>query len=208
VSRRLVARRAGDDHEPGRSGRGSTLDLSPVAEIVARFPDPESGLISILQQVQAHYGYLPEEVVAEVARCARVSPSRVYGVVTFYAQFSTVPIGRHKVRVCQGTACHVRGGDEVLRAVERELGVKPGETTPDLSFGLDTVACLGACSLSPVMTVDGQYYAKMKGSRVPAVLKQYGAASPQGANGSLQADSAAAVDSGGVRASERERGGA
>jgi NADH-quinone oxidoreductase subunit E len=128
--------------------------------------------------------------------------------VTFYAQFSTVPVGRHKVRVCQGTACHVRGGDEVLRAVERELGAKPGQTTADLSFGLDTVACLGACSLAPVMTVDGQYYAKMKGSRVPAVLKQYGAVSHPGGNGLMQAESAASTDRGAALAGDREKGGA
>ena len=105
-------------------------------------------------------------MVDEIARLTGIPASRIYGVVTFYAQFSTVPSGRHKVCVCQGTACHVRGGDEVLRAVRKDLSIAPGETTPDLDFTLDTVACLGACSFAPVMTVDGQYFGKMKGSRV------------------------------------------
>jgi NADH-quinone oxidoreductase subunit E len=155
---------------------GQALDLSAVAGIVGEGYRSDGDLIPVLQRTQAHYGYLPEEIVGEIARLAGLPASRVYGVITFYAQFSTVPAGRHKVRVCQGTACHVRGGDEVLRAVEKELAVKPGGTTPDLDFGLETVACLGACSFAPVMTVDGQYFAKMKGSRVAPILKEFGGA--------------------------------
>jgi NADH:ubiquinone oxidoreductase subunit E len=146
------------------------LDLSPIADIVAAVPDKVSGLIGILQETQAVYGYLPEAVVVEVARQSGVPASRVYGVITFYAQFSIVPQGRHKVCVCQGTACHVRGGFGVLRAVEGKLGIMPGETSDDMQFSLETVACLGACSFAPVMTVDGQYHAKMKGSRVAPII--------------------------------------
>jgi NADH-quinone oxidoreductase subunit E len=151
----------------------SEFDLGPIREIIAATPDPSGGLIAILQRVQHVYGYLPEPVVREIARLSEVPASRIYGVITFYAQFTTVPSGRHKVCVCQGTACHVRGGHEVLRAVEKELGVGPGDTTPDLDFGFETVACLGACSFAPVMTVDGQYYAKMKGSRVAPILSEF-----------------------------------
>ena len=155
------------------AGEAEALDLSPVAAVVASIPDPGSSLISVLQQVQKIYGYLPEPVVEEIARLTGVAASRVYGVITFYAQFSTFPSGRHKVCVCQGTACHVRGAHGVLRAVENRLGVRPGETTPDWNFALETVACLGACSFAPVMTVDGQYYAKMTGSRVPLILDEH-----------------------------------
>jgi NADH-quinone oxidoreductase subunit E len=148
------------------------LDLSPVAAVVAEI-DPRSSLITVLQRVQQQFGYLPELVVDEIARLSGVPASRIYGIITFYAQFSTTPAGRHKVCVCQGTACHVRGAREVLRAVEKELAIVPGEATPDLGFSLETVACLGACSFSPVMTVDGQYFARMKGSRVSTVLHEF-----------------------------------
>jgi NADH-quinone oxidoreductase subunit E len=140
---------------------------------VLREIDAQSSLITVLQRVQGIFGYLPEPVVDEVARLSGIPASRIYGIITFYAQFSTSPSGRHKVCVCQGTACHVRGAHEVLRAVEKKLGIAPGETTPDMGFSLETVACLGACSFSPVMTVDGQYFARMKGSRVPAVLHEF-----------------------------------
>jgi NADH:ubiquinone oxidoreductase subunit E len=150
------------------------LDLSPVAAIVAAVPDKVSGLIGILQKTQAIYGYLPEVVVGEVARQTGVPASRVYGVITFYAQFSIVPQGRHKVCVCQGTACHVRGGYGVLRAVENRLGIMPGETSDDMQYSLETVACLGACSFAPVMTVDGAYHAKMKGSKVAPIIDELG----------------------------------
>lgn len=148
------------------------LDLSPVAEVL-RHVDAQTSLITVLQRVQDIFGYLPEPVVDEIAHLGGVPISRIYGIVTFYAQFSTTPAGRHKVCVCQGTACHVRGAHEVLRAVEKNLGITPGETTSDLGFGLETVACLGACSFSPVMTVDGQYFARMKSSQVPAVLQEF-----------------------------------
>lgn len=157
--------------EPAVDARGEPLDLTAVAAIVERVGDSASDLIPVLQRLQNHYGYLPEAVVAEVARLMGVPRSRVYGVITFYAQFSTVPAGRHKVCVCQGTACHVRGGRAVLRAVESELGIKAGETSDDLAYTLQTVACLGACSLAPVMTVEGQYIGKLTGAKVSAALE-------------------------------------
>lgn len=156
------------------------LDLDPVAEIIAGYHGSDDDLIPILQKTQGHYGYLPEVVLAEIARLTGIPPSRIYGVVTFYAQFTTVPRGRHTVRVCQGTACHVRGGHDVLRAVEKDIGISPGETSPDMQFSFETVACLGACSFAPVMTVDGQYFAKMKASRVSPILDDYDGAATDG----------------------------
>jgi len=147
------------------------IDLAAVAEIVAATPDPAASLIALLQRVQSHYGYLPEPVVTEIARLTRIPGSQIYGVITFYAQFSTEPSGRHKVCVCKGTACHVRGGRGVLRAVENRLGIEPGATSDDMLFSLDTAACLGACSLAPVMTVDGQYYGKLTPGRVESTLE-------------------------------------
>jgi NADH:ubiquinone oxidoreductase subunit E len=161
------------EREGGPSSEGDGLDLAPLPQLIGDGAPSAGDLIPILQRVQSHYGYLPEPVVDGIARLTRIPASRIYGVITFYAQFSTVPAGRHKVCVCQGTACHVKGGDEVLRAVMKDLSLKPGETTPDLDFTLDTVACLGACSFAPVMTVDGRYFARMRGSRVPAVLAEF-----------------------------------
>jgi len=159
--------------QDGGTGKGEPLDLSAVAQIVGERCRSDADLIPVLQQVQAHYGYLPEVVVAEIARLSSIPASRIFGVITFYAQFTTLPRGRHTVCVCQGTACHVRGGHEVLRSVEKALSLVPGETTADFDFSLETVACLGACSFAPVMTVDGRYFAKMRGSRVPTVLAEF-----------------------------------
>jgi len=158
----------------GREGEDSSLDLAPLARIVAERYVSSGDLIPVLQRAQRHFGYLPDQVVTEIARLTGSPASRVYGVITFYAQFSTMPSGRHKISVCQGTACHVRGGHGVLRAVESELGIKAGTTSEDLEHTLETVACLGACSLAPVMTVDSRYFGKLTGAKVAAALEQIG----------------------------------
>ena len=142
-----------------------------MATIVDRVGHASSDLIPILQRLQNHFGYLPEAVLAETAQLTGIPSSRIYGVVTFYSQFSTVPQGRRKICVCQGTACHVRGGHAVLRAAESELGIKAGKTSDDLAYSLESAACLGACSLAPVMTVDGRYFGKLTGVRISAALE-------------------------------------
>jgi NADH-quinone oxidoreductase subunit E len=150
------------------------LDLAPVADLVARQRVTGRGaLIPVLQQAQEHYGYLPEAVLEEVARRLRLPVSTIYGVVTFYAQFHLTPRGRHTIRACQGTACHVRGGKSVLNALQRTLGLQPGETTPDLRFTLDTVACLGCCFLAPALMVDDQYFGKLTPRDVESVLQEF-----------------------------------
>ncbi|HUT75437.1 MAG TPA: NADH-quinone oxidoreductase subunit NuoE [Armatimonadota bacterium] len=150
------------------------LDLAPVADLVARqHATGRAALIPVLQQAQEHYGYLPEAVLEEVARRLRLPVSTIYGVVTFYAQFHLTPRGRHSIRACQGTACHVRGGKSVLNALQRTLGLQPGETTPDLRFTLDTVACLGCCFLAPALMVDDQYFGKLTPRDVESVLQEF-----------------------------------
>jgi NADH-quinone oxidoreductase subunit E len=144
------------------------LDLSEVGRIVDEI-DPNGNLIAVLQHVQAHYGYLPEPVVDEIARLSGVPASRIYGIVTFYAQFSTQPSGRHKVFVCHGTACHVAGAPRITEAIEQELGVADGATTPDMSFTLDSVACMGACSQAPVMRIDAETF----GNLTPDSTRRY-----------------------------------
>ena len=136
------------------------LDLSEVDRVIGEI-DPHGNLIAVLQHVQAHYGYLPEPVVNEIARLSGVPAARIYGIVTFYAQFSTEPSGRHKVYVCHGTACHVAGAPRITEALEQELGVADGGTTSDMSFTLGSVACMGACSQAPVMRIDGDTFGNL-----------------------------------------------
>ncbi|MBP1720582.1 MAG: nuoE4 [Deltaproteobacteria bacterium] len=149
------------------------FDLSRLDGVFRKFEGVEGALIPILQEAQEIYGYLSEEVLVRVGKRLDISMSRIYGVVTFYAQFYLTPRGRHTVRVCRGTACHVRGGKNVLKTVQQFLGVGENETTPDSKFTFETVACLGACALSPVVLVDKNYYGKLTPAKVAQVLKQY-----------------------------------
>jgi NADH-quinone oxidoreductase subunit E len=131
-----------------------------------------SEIIPILQEVQAEFGYVPAEARAAVARFVRVPESAIFGVVTFYAQFHLTPQGKHKVRVCQGTACHVRGGKRVMNEVRRLLGVGAGETTPDFEFSLERVACLGSCALAPVMVLDQKVHGAMTAAKAKEQLER------------------------------------
>jgi NADH:ubiquinone oxidoreductase subunit E len=149
------------------------LDLSKIDSILEKYHGQDGALIPILQEAQSLYGYLPEEVLAGIGRGLKIPMSRIYGVVTFYAQFYLTPRGRHTVRVCRGTACHVRGGKNVLKAVQQFLGIGENETTADFNFTFETVACLGACALSPVLLVDKTYFGKLTPAKVEKVLKPY-----------------------------------
>lgn len=143
-----------------------------VREIAAGHDRSRSTLIPLLQEVQAELGYLPEEAIEAMARYLRLSPSEVFGVITFYAQFRLVPPGAHTVKVCQGTACHVQGSRRILNAVERELSISPGETSADGRYSLERIACFGSCSLAPVMVVDEQVYGRMSEERARELLRQ------------------------------------
>lgn len=163
--------------EPGlgqrAASKASSVDLGLLQPLLDKYPRRADQLLPVLRAVQDLYGYLPREALDAVAEYLKVSRANVLGVATFYSHFSLVPQGRHKICVCRGTACHVRGSKQVLDAVRRELGIEPGQTTPDLAFTLQTVMCLGACALGPVMTVDGVYYGKMEPRRVASVLQYY-----------------------------------
>ena len=136
-------------------------------------PDGElESVISMLERVQARYNYLPEEALRKVAAETGRSLVDIYGVATFYRAFSLKPRGKHLVSVCLGTACHVRGGPMIAEEFERQLGIGRGETTPDREFTLETVNCLGACALGPIVTVDGQYFSHVGTARVKRILKQ------------------------------------
>lgn len=149
------------------------LDLSKMDQVFQAYRGQEGALIPILQEAQGIYGYLSEEVLGLISQKLKISLSRIYGVVTFYAQFYMTPRGRHTVRVCRGTACHVRGGRSILNRVKEYLRIEEGETTKDLNFSLETVACLGTCFLAPVMMLDRDYYGKLVPQRVLAIIDQY-----------------------------------
>lgn len=150
------------------------FDLAPLMEILSEYKDnPKGALIPVLQKAQGVYGYLPKPVLEIHAKELRLTTAEVFGVVTFYAQFHLNPRGKHIIRVCQGTACHVRGGAKILEAVSEHLKVKPGETTRDLEFTLETVACLGACGLAPVMMVDDNTHGRLNPLDIPGILDSY-----------------------------------
>ena len=139
-------------------------------ELLSHYSGKREELIPILQEAQEQFRYLPLEVMREIAKFLRMPDSAVFGVSTFYAQFKLVPSGKRIVRVCRGTACHVRGGARILREVERRLGIKPGKTTDDWEYTLETVACIGACALAPTMTLDKETHGQMTTKKVAEVL--------------------------------------
>ncbi len=140
-------------------------------DIVASYPKQPSSLIPILQSVQSEFRYLPEEMLSFIASSLGLSPAAVYGVSTFYAQFSTQPKGKHLIQVCDGTACHVRQSTAVLVELRKELGLSGEEkTTPDLMFTLEKVSCIGACALAPAMMIDGQIHGQLTPAKAKEVL--------------------------------------
>ncbi len=147
--------------------------LKPVQEILSRYEKKERYLIPVLQEAQEEYGYLPEEVMKEIALGLNLSLSQVYGVVTFYSQFHQEPRGNNIIRVCMGTACHVRGGEGILNAIKDELGIGAGETTDDLEFTLESVACIGACGLAPVIMINDDTHGRLTPDKIPGILAKY-----------------------------------
>jgi NADH:ubiquinone oxidoreductase subunit E len=148
------------------------MDTERILEIVNQHTGERGALISILEDVQSTYGYLPGEALRCVAERTGRSLVDVYGVATFYRAFSLEPRGKHLCTVCVGTACHVRGAPTIVEAFQTELGVDPGQTTPDKEFTLLTVNCLGACALGPIVVLDGQYFSNVSTTRVPDVVEQ------------------------------------
>ena len=144
-----------------------------LAEILAPYKGQQGTLIPVLQKVQEEQGYLSEEAISEVADFLGITKNEIYGVASFYAQFRFERQGEHSVRVCQGTACHVRGGKRILDTVQQELGILPGETTADYKFSLERVACFGSCALAPVMVMDNTVYAKMTTAKARQIMAPY-----------------------------------
>ncbi len=149
------------------------LPYEKLDEIIVRYKGDPSAIIPILQDIQESLGYIPKESISYSAEKLGVSPAKIYGIVTFYAQFRMTPKGKHSIMVCEGTACHVNGAKGLGNAITDELGIRGGETTGDKLFTLEYVACVGCCSLAPVIVVDGEVHANMTPEKVRKVLKQY-----------------------------------
>lgn len=149
------------------------MEAAKVERILKRHGNRSSSLMAILQDIQALYNYLPKETLEIVAEKLGIPFSRVYSAGTFFKAFSLKPRGKHLVIVCLGTACHVRGGPRIAEEIERILEIKPGDTTSDQNFTLETVNCLGCCAIGPIMVVDGKYFGEVTIEKVSSILKKY-----------------------------------
>ncbi|MBM3187265.1 MAG: NADH-quinone oxidoreductase subunit NuoE [Chloroflexi bacterium] len=149
-----------------------TLDMAPLDEVLDQYRGQDGAAIPVLQKAQEIYGYLPQEVLERISRRLGMPFSQLYGVATFYAQFYLERRGRHTVRCCDGTACHVRGAPKVIAALERELGVQAGETTPDYRVTLEVVYCLGSCGLSPVAVIDDHVVGRLVPTKAVELVRE------------------------------------
>jgi NADH-quinone oxidoreductase subunit E len=144
-----------------------------VKSYITKYNNEKKALISILQEVQEEYNYLPQEVLSIVSKALGIPLIDIIGVATFYRAFSLEPRGKHLITVCLGTACHVRGGPKILEEFERKLNIEAGETSKDGQYSLETVACLGCCAIGPVVVVDGNYHAQTTIRKVDSILKKH-----------------------------------
>ncbi len=149
------------------------IDLSAVDKIVEPYRGKKEMVIPVLQEVQDHFGYLPRPAMEQVSLRMRIPLSRLYGVATFYAQFKMKPRGRYIIRVCKGTACHIQGSPKIAERIEETLGIQSGETTDDLRFTLEEVACIGACALAPVIMVNDDPHGRLTPDKIKGILDSY-----------------------------------
>jgi NADH-quinone oxidoreductase subunit E len=155
-------------------GSKHTLDLTHLDEILSAFTDiTQNDLIPILQKIQSSYGYLPKHVLMEMSERTGIAASHIYGVATFYEQFYLQPRGKHTIRCCRGTACHVKGGPEIIEAIKKHLNIEPGQTSEDMKFNFELVACLGTCFLAPVIMIDDDYFGHLTPDKVKKILESY-----------------------------------
>jgi len=149
------------------------IDWTRLSSIIDKHKNEKWSLIPLLQEIQETFGYIPPRSVEMIAEALNLFPTEVQGVITFYAGFSLVPKGKYVLKVCRGTACHVKGGRSILRLIKTELGLEEGQTSQDYQFTLETTACLGACALAPTMMVNRNYFGKLSPPKVTAVLSHH-----------------------------------
>ncbi|MCD6101825.1 MAG: NADH-quinone oxidoreductase subunit NuoE [Candidatus Cloacimonetes bacterium] len=148
-------------------------DLAKTDEVLEQYKDRAGNLIPILQNIQTKLGYLSKETIKYISTKTKIPVSEIYGVVTFYTQFRLQPIGKNIIRICHGTACHVANASKIADTIFEELNVKPGGTTEDLKFSVEVVACLGCCSLAPVMMINDKVYGRLTSEKVKKILAEY-----------------------------------
>ncbi|MCD6111917.1 MAG: NADH-quinone oxidoreductase subunit NuoE [Bacteroidales bacterium] len=148
-----------------------SVNIELLEPIIEKHKNKKGNMIPLLQEVQDLYGYLPEQALRKISEETNLGLSEMYGVATFYSQFRITPVGKHIIKVCHGTACHVQNSDAITEALENFLEIKDGETTKDRLFTLESVACLGCCSLAPVMMIDGETFGKLTGKKAEKILK-------------------------------------
>jgi NADH-quinone oxidoreductase subunit E len=205
MSEHQIPREAGDGPRGAAGGPGVALveeeafDYAPLDELIAKYRGTKGALIPLLQGGQAVYGYLPRETMVHIAAALGEPLSAVYGVATFYAQFRLVPRGRNVVRVCHGTACHVSGAPLVSQEIERHLGIADGGNTEDMFFTLESVACLGACGMAPVMMINDRTYGKLTPDRAVGCIVEFRTAH-EGGNGNGGSPAAETDDAGAASA--------
>ena len=146
--------------------------MEKLIELLEKFKTEQGSLIGLLQDIHEEFGYLPEEYLREASKYLEIPLSRFYSLVTFYSTFRLEPIGKHHICACVGTACHVRGAPLIVDTIERELGIKAGETSADGEYTLDVVNCVGACALGPLVTVDGEFHGKMTQKSIKKLMKK------------------------------------
>ncbi len=150
------------------------FNMKKINELISSYKGQKWALIPLLQKIQDEIGYIPPQVISPVAEGLSLFPAQVQGVITFYEQFHTEPRGKYVVRVCRGTACHVKGGKTILKLIKQNLGIEEGENTSDLQFTLETVPCLGTCFLAPAMMINKDYYGNLAPPKIKSILNQYG----------------------------------
>ena len=155
------------------TGLEADIDLAPAEALIAEYMDNREATIALLQDVQKHYGYLPRRVLEFISERLELPHTQLFALATFYRAFSLTPRGRHTINVCTGTTCHVRGAPNLLDALERELGCKAGETSKDGRFTIETVNCVGACALAPVIVIDEEAHGRLTQAKLKKVLDQY-----------------------------------
>lgn len=153
----------------------NNIDIGLLTPVLERYAEVAGSLITILQQTQDIYGYLPKEALREISRATGIAPAKIMGVATFYTQFRLEPVGRYLIMLCQGTACHVNGSETIGDIITAELGIADGETTADGLFTLKYVACLGCCSLAPAMMINDEVYGNLSGDKVREILRDLAA---------------------------------
>lgn len=149
------------------------MPKDPLADLKQEFKGERADIVPVLHKIQSIYGYLPREAIERLSRWLKISENEIYGVATFYAQFRFTPRGKNHIKVCLGTACHVKGGEQMLEVIKRRFEVNPGETTADGEYDLERVVCLGCCTLAPVVTLNEKTYAQMSVLKLQGILNEH-----------------------------------